>query len=215
MAASLVTVRWVLKPLVWLACLAPFALIAAGAFGVAGVDLGANPIDEIVDRLGKTALNLLLLGLCVTPLAELSGWRDALRFRRLLGLFAFAYALAHFAMYLIVDQTLDWGYIVDDIVRRPYITIGFTALVLLVPLVVTSTQRAMRRLGRRWQKLHRLVYVIAALACVHYYWQVKADIREPLLYFAGLAVLLGWRYWYRRTRRAAARAREAASAATG
>jgi sulfoxide reductase heme-binding subunit YedZ len=121
----------------------------------------------------------------------------------MLGLFAFFYISMHFLFYLFVDQSLDWRVLVEDIAKRPFITAGFAALLLLIPLAVTSTRRAMRRLGRRWQKLHRLVYPAAILGCTHFYWQVKADIREPLVYFLVLAVLLGWRvYRYRqRTRR--------------
>jgi sulfoxide reductase heme-binding subunit YedZ len=111
----------------------------------------------------------------------------------MLGLFAFFYVSMHFLWYLLVDQGLDWRLWIEDIAKRPYITVGFTALVLLIPLAVTSTQRAMRRLGRRWQRLHRLIYPAAILGCTHFYWQVKADIREPLVYCLVLAVLLGWR----------------------
>ena len=193
-------VRFVLKPLVLVACLLPFARLAAGAAGLGGVSLGANPVEEILHSLGKWGLNLLLLMLCITPLRQLTGWVHWMRFRRMLGLAAFFYIASHFLWYLLVDQGANLSLLAEDIARRPYITVGFTALVLLVPLAMTSTRGAMRRLGRKWQTLHRLVYPAAALGCVHYYWQVKADVREPLLYLAALAVLLGWRWWKHRDR---------------
>lgn len=132
----------------------------------------------------------------------------------MLGLFAFFYIVVHFSWYLFVDQTLDWEQLLADIVKRPYITVGFTAFMLLVPLAVTSTAAAMRRLGRRWQKLHRLIYVTAILGCVHFWWQVKADIREPAVYAGIAAVLLGWRLWHRWRRRVAAAAEPASGART-
>lgn len=194
MSASGVTiVRFVVKPLVLAAALAPMALLAAGAAGWWGLTLGANPVEEILETLGKTSLNLLLITLCVTPLRQLTGWAALLRLRRMLGLAAFAYVLAHFLFYVIVDQGLHLDTLLEDVAKRLFITAGFTAFLLLIPLALTSTRGAMRRLGRRWGQLHRLVYVAALLGCVHYYWQVKADVREPLFYFAALAVLLGWR----------------------
>jgi sulfoxide reductase heme-binding subunit YedZ len=135
----------------------------------------------------------------------------------MLGLFAFAYLLLHFLFYLFVDQALDWRQLVADIIKRPYITVGFAALLLLVPLAATSTRRAMRRMGRRWQTLHRLIYPAAVLGCVHFWWQVKADVREPLIYVAVAALLLGWRavgWWRRRQARAAASAARVRSSRT-
>jgi sulfoxide reductase heme-binding subunit YedZ len=190
--------RHVYKPLAFLAGLGPAALLAAGAVGLFGADLGPDPVDELLHATGKTALNFLLLTLLVTPLRQLAGWPQLLRMRRMLGLFAFFYACAHFAIYLLIDRSLDFASILTDIAKRPYITVGFAALVLLVPLATTSTNGMMRRLGRRWQQLHRLVYPIAALAVLHYYWQVKRDVREPLVYAAILAVLLAYRYLRRR-----------------
>lgn len=189
--------RFVLKPLVLAGCLAPSAWLLAGATGVGGVSLGPNPVEEILHTLGKSGLNILLLTLCVTPLRQLTGWSHWLRLRRMLGLTAFCYVLAHFLFYVLVDQGLDLEVLLEDVLKRPYITLGFAGLLLLLPLAATSTRRSMRRLGRRWQRLHRLVYVVAVLGCVHYYWQVKADLREPLLYFGVLAALLGWRWWKR------------------
>jgi sulfoxide reductase heme-binding subunit YedZ len=164
-----------------------------GGFGLFGQDLTADPVKFTLHTIGKTALNFLMLTLMVTPVRLLTGWAHLLRIRRMLGLFAFFYALLHFTIYLWLDQWFDFSSIVEDIAKRPYITIGFTALLMLIPLAVTSTNKMMRRLGRRWQKLHRLVYVITILGVWHYYWQVKRDVTEPLIYAAVLAVLLGYR----------------------
>lgn len=194
-------VRWVrfgLKPVLWVLCLAPLSLLTLRLAGVDGLGFGPNPVEQILRTLGKTGLNLLLFTLAVTPVRQLTGWNALVRVRRLLGLFAFFYLLAHFLFYLVVDRGLDWRTVVEDVAKRPYITIGFAALLMLVPLALTSTQRAMRALGRRWQRLHRAVYAVALLGCIHYYWQVKADVREPFVYFGILFVLLGFRWWKRR-----------------
>lgn len=182
-----------MKPIVFAACLAPALWMLAGVFGIAGADLGPDPIEVLLDRAGKTAINLLCITLAVSPAATLLKRPKLLRVRRMLGLFAFAYALLHFTIYLVLDRSLDAQMIVDDLGERPYITIGFLALLGLIPLAATSTQRAMRRLGRRWQTLHRLVYVIVPLAVVHYWWQVKRDVTEPLVYAVIVAALLGYR----------------------
>jgi sulfoxide reductase heme-binding subunit YedZ len=183
----------ILKVALFLLCLVPLAKLALETFGVAGMSLGANPIEELIHRLGKWGLNFLLITLAVTPLRRLTGKSWLLRFRRMLGLFAFFYLLLHFLTYAGLDQRFDLPVIFEDVVERPFITIGFTAFLLLIPLAVTSTNAMMKRLGRRWQKLHRLVYVIAILGVVHFYWQVKLDTLEPLIYAAILAVLLGYR----------------------
>ncbi len=199
--------RYLYRPVVFAACLAPAVLLAAGTVGVllqssgsgaAAVNalaslLGPDPVAKLLHSCGKTALNLLLITLLVTPLRQLSGFTHLVRLRRMLGLFAFFYAALHFVIYIVLDRGMDWHSIVKDIAKRPYITIGFTALVILIPLAVTSTNRMMRRLGRRWQKLHRLIYVAAIFGVWHYYWQVKRDVRLPLLYAFMLAVLLGYR----------------------
>jgi sulfoxide reductase heme-binding subunit YedZ len=192
--------RRVAKPIVFALCLLPLLWLVAGIVGWAGADLGANPVEKTQDTLGIWGLRLLMATLAVTPLREIGGWPRLHLFRRMLGLFAFAYILLHFLFYLFVDQALDWPQLVADIIKRPYITVGFAALLMLVPLALTSTRRAMRRLGRRWQTLHRLVYPAAVLGCVHFWWQVKADIREPLIYVAIATLLLGWRLirWARR-----------------
>jgi len=192
--------RFVLKPLVYAAGAGPFVYVAAGLAGVGGVNLGANPVEAILDTLGIWGLYFLLATLAVTPLRQATGWLPLMRLRRPLGLAAFFCVLGHFLFYLVVDRALEFDTIGEDIIKRPFITVGFAALLILTPLALTSTQRAMRRLGRRWQSLHRLVYVAAFLGCLHYAWQVKADLREPALYFAILAVLLGWR-WIRHRQR--------------
>ncbi|HXQ30867.1 MAG TPA: protein-methionine-sulfoxide reductase heme-binding subunit MsrQ [Steroidobacteraceae bacterium] len=178
--------------------LAPLASLVVRAFGVFGTGLGANPIAMVTDTLGLWGLRLLLVTLSLTPLRHATGSSDWLRFRRMLGLFAFCYLLLHFTMYVAVDQSFNVGILVEDLMRRPWITLGFTALLLLVPLALTSTRAAMRRLGRRWQQLHYAIYPAALLGCWHYYWQVKRDVRSPLLYAAIFAVLMAARIWRKR-----------------
>jgi sulfoxide reductase heme-binding subunit YedZ len=196
--------RYLYKPLVFAAGLAPLAWMICGALQLFGASLGADPVKKLEHECGKTALNFLLLTLSVTPVRTLAGLPQLLRLRRMLGLFAFFYAVVHFTVYLVLDLELNFRAVGADIVKRPYITVGFTALLLLVPLALTSTNGMMRRLGRRWQSLHRLIYVIAALAVWHFYWQVKRDVREPLLYLGVLALLLGYRLVRWRVRAAAA-----------
>jgi len=183
----------ILKVLVFLLCLVPLAKLALEISGVGGMSLGANPIEELIHRLGIWGLNFLLITLGVTPLRRLTGKGWLLRFRRMFGLFAFFYVLMHFLTYAGLDQRFDLSVIFEDIAERPFITVGFTAFLLLIPLAFTSTNAMMRRLGRRWQQLHRLVYLIAILGVVHFYWQVKLDTLEALIYAAILAVLLGFR----------------------
>jgi sulfoxide reductase heme-binding subunit YedZ len=190
-----------LKVLLFLLCLVPLGKLALEAFAIAGMTLGANPVEELLHRLGKWGLNFLLITLAVTPVQRLTGWNVVVRFRRMLGLFAFAYVLLHFLAYAGLDQRFALGPILEDVAERPYITIGVLALLLLVPLAVTSTNGMMRRLGRRWKTLHRLVYPIAILAVWHFYWQVKLDTLEPVIYAAILAALLGFRLFDRRRRR--------------
>jgi methionine sulfoxide reductase heme-binding subunit len=185
--------RLVYKPAVFIAALVPLAWMTCGLFGWLGFSAGVDQVKFLELENGKTALNFILLTLMVTPVRRLAGLPHLLRLRRMLGLFAFFYALLHFTVYVVLDLDLDWHMVGADIVKRPYITVGFTALLLLVPLALTSTQGMMRRLGRNWSRLHRLVYVIAVLGVWHFYWQVKLDVREPLLYALILAVLLGYR----------------------
>ena len=159
--------------------------------------LGADPVAEIEHRLGLWALRLLMITLAITPLRQLTGQPAFLRFRRMLGLYTFFYATLHFTAYLVLDLRGYWTQIFEEIAKRPYITVGFTAWLLLLPLAITSTQAAIRRLGRHWAQLHRLVYAIGVLAVLHFWWLVKSDIREPALYAGILAALLGWRLWKR------------------
>ncbi len=170
-------------------------------------NLSAEPIDQITGLTGGWTLRFLLLTLTVTPLRQLTGWHWLARLRRMLGLFAFFYACLHLLTYLVLDQFFDWDAIVEDIVERNYILVGFSAFCLLVPLAVTSTNAMMRRLGgKRWQRLHRLVYVAAIGGVLHFLWLVKADATEPLVYAGLLLVLLGYRLYRSGARRAAARA---------
>jgi len=189
------------KPVVFLFCLLPLAYLLARAFEVAGLGLGANPIEELLHELGRWGLKFLLLTLTVTPLRRWRGWNWLIGYRRMLGLFAFFYIVLHFTVYAVLDQSLDMAAIIEDVIKRPYITLGMAGLLMLVPLAVTSTRGMMRRLGKRWQKLHRLVYVIAIVAVWHFYWQVKLDTLEPALYAFVLAGLLGARVvFYRKSR---------------
>jgi len=186
------------KTLVHALALAPLAYLGWQFWQVwqAGSDaLGADPVAEIEHRTGLWALRLLLLTLAITPLRQLSGQSVLLRFRRMLGLYAFFYACVHLSVYLGLDLRGYWTQIFEDIVKRPYITVGFIAWLLLIPLAITSTQGWMRRLKRNWGKLHKAIYAIGVLAVLHFWWLVKSDIREPLLYAAILALLLGWRGW--------------------
>ncbi len=196
---TLEQIRFVWKPLVFIACLVPAVLVVTDAMQITG-GLGANPVEEILDRFGNWGLRFTMITLAVTPLRRLSGWNWLIRFRRMLGLFAFFYVLMHFLTWLVLDQGLWWPAIVEDIGERPFITIGFTAFLLLIAMAATSTNGMRRRLGRRWQQLHYSVYAVGALGVWHYWWQVKADILEPLVYAVILAFLLGYRLWQRRRR---------------
>jgi sulfoxide reductase heme-binding subunit YedZ len=179
------------KALVFLGALIPLAkLVWLGLHD----GLGANPIEKITRTTGWWALTFLMVTLSATPLRRLSGWGWPLRFRRMLGLYAFFYASLHFLTYLVLDQYFDWAAIVKDIAKRPYITVGFPAFVLMIPLAVTSTNKMIQRLGaKRWKLLHRLVYVTATAGVVHFWWLVKKDITEPLRFALILALLLGLR----------------------
>jgi methionine sulfoxide reductase heme-binding subunit len=187
------------------ACALPLAWLV---FRALTGGLGANPIEAILNGTGYWTLVLLLLSLVPTPVRILTGWGGAIRWRRMVGLSAFGYAVLHFTTYALLDQTLDLPAILEDIVKRPFIAVGFAALVLLVPLALTSNNRAVRKLGFvRWQRWHRLVYVASVLGVVHFVWRVKADLREPILFASALAVLLGIRVVdavVRRSRAAAA-----------
>lgn len=194
------------KPLLFVACLLPIAHLSLGALGLAGQGLGANPVEKLLHELGLWGLKFLLMTLAVTPLRHLSGWHWLNAYRRMLGLFAFVYVLLHFLVYAVLDQGLVIGRIAEDILKRPYITLGLAGLSLMVPLVLTSTRAMMRRLGKRWVQLHRLVYAIAVLGVWHFYWQVKLDTLQAAAYALGLALLLAarlppCRQWLRRAKR--------------
>jgi len=179
-----------LKPLAFLACLFPFGqLIYNGYNG----DLGANPIETITRFTGSWALTFLLVCLSVTPLRKLTGRNDFIKYRRMLGLFAFFYAALHFATFMVLDHFFDFQRIIQDVIKRPYVTAGFTGFVLMIPLALTSTAGMIRRLGKRWQQLHRLVYLVAIAGVIHFYWLVKSDISRPVQYGIVLTILLGYR----------------------
>lgn len=184
-----------IKPPLFLACLAPLAYYA---WGLQTEALGPKPVEALTRGLGTWALDFLLITLSVTPLRKYSGWTWLGRLRRMVGLFVFFYATLHLSSYLWLDQFFDWMAIVKDIWKRPFITAGMLGFALLLPLAATSNGFAIRRLGgRRWQALHRNVYLIGMLAVLHYAWMVKADISRPLLYAALLGILLGLRIWWR------------------
>jgi sulfoxide reductase heme-binding subunit YedZ len=190
-----------LKPLVFLLCATPTAQLAYQAYTG---DLGVNPIEYITRFTGSWALIVLIASLAITPLRRLTGRNELIKLRRMLGLFAFFYASLHFATYIGLDLFFDFRAIGKDILKRPYITVGFFAFIIMVPLAATSTAGMIRRLGKRWQQLHRLVYVAAIAGVIHFYWLVKADISRPAQYGTVLAVLLGFRLFVKwRSRRKA------------
>ena len=182
--------RWVYKPLLWIVCLAPAVrlLVLTLTNG-----LGANPVEALTLSTGWWTLTLLMATLAISPIRRITGWNRIIQLRRPLGLFAFFYVCLHFLVYLVLDQFFAWSYIWEDIAERPFITVGFTAFLLLIPLAVTSTKGWIRRMGRNWQRLHAAIYVAAALGVIHFYWKVKADTREPLLFAFILVVLLAFR----------------------
>lgn len=206
--------RGLLKAVVWAACLAPLVWLLLRLFRVAGPYI-ADPVNEIEHTLGKTGLTILLITLAVTPARILTGFSQLVRFRRLLGLFAFFYICLHFVAYISLDLQFAWGMIFEEIAMRPYLTIGMLGLLGLIPLAVTSTKGMQRRLGRRWVKLHRLIYPIAVLGVWHFWWQVKADTREPMIYAVVLGLLLGFRVWRSIERRQRRRAAADAAPARG
>jgi methionine sulfoxide reductase heme-binding subunit len=189
------------KAAVFAACLLPLATLV---WRTLEGDLGANPIEAVTLATGRWTLRLLLVTLAITPIRRVTGWNRLIAIRRMLGLFAFFYATLHFTIYLAIDQFFDWETIVEDVTKRPFITAGFAAFVLLIPLAATSTKGWIRRLGRRWQQLHRLIYVSAILAVIHFIWKVKSDLRDPLFYATILAILLVARAGYWMSRRPAA-----------
>lgn len=199
---------WI-KALLWLGCLSP-ALYLLYLFRTDG--LGTNPIEKITHDTGTWALNLLLITLSISPLRKISGWAALIKVRRLFGLFAFFYGVLHLFTYLWLDQFFDWPEIVKDIGKRPFIFAGMAAFLLMAPLAATSTAWAIRKLGgRKWQRLHRLVYLSAIAGVVHYWWLVKSDISVPLQYAIWLAGLLALRAILWARDRQGARARQAGS----
>jgi methionine sulfoxide reductase heme-binding subunit len=184
----------VLRIAIWVVALAPLARLAYGALSDG---LGADPIEFVTHQSGWWGLTFLVATLAVTPVRRLTGWNRLIGVRRLLGLFAFFYVTLHFGIYL-VDQEGVFSYVREDVLERPYITAGFAAFVLMIPLAATSTRAMIRRLGgKRWQRLHRLVYLSAALGVLHFFWSAKADVREPLVFAVVLAVLLALRLPWR------------------
>jgi sulfoxide reductase heme-binding subunit YedZ len=194
--------RRALHAVVIAACAAPAAWLGwTAAFG----DLGANPIETVTHVTGEWTLRLLLATLAVTPLRRLAGWHAIASWRRTFGLFAFGYATAHFLTWSVLDNELDVVSIARDIGKRTFVTAGFAAFVLMIPLALTSTRASIKRLGKRWVTLHRLVYVAATLGVLHFFWLVKKDLRAPLIHAAVLAALLGARIWLAQPKRRGAR----------
>jgi len=187
-----------LKTAIWVTGLAPILWLAVSFFQR---NLGVNPVEKIIHIQGRWTLVFILATMAVTPIRRLTAWNPIIQVRRLLGLFAFAYACIHFLAYAGMDQLFALSYIVEDVLDRRYITVGFAALVLMVPLAVTSTRGWIRRLGKRWQRLHRLAYVAAGLGVLHYFWKVKGDTFWPLLAAVTLAGLFAVRLAYRRKKR--------------
>jgi methionine sulfoxide reductase heme-binding subunit len=186
------------KVVLFLAALVPQALLIRGA--ITG-DLGVNPAETIQLETGRWAFKFLLLSLAVTPVRRLTGWNRIIQFRRMLGLFAFFYAFCHFAAYWSFDLGFAFAAMIGDVLKRPFIAFGFAALLLMLPLALTSTKGSIRRLGKRWTQLHRLVYVAAALAALHFALKVKVFTGDPVIYAALVTVLLGFRVvWYLRKR---------------
>lgn len=183
----------IIKPLLFIAALLPASYLI---WGVLNDALGANPIEYIIRDLGDWTLRFLLLTLAISPLRRLTGMAQLLRLRRMLGLYTFFYGLLHLSIYIVLEQFFDWQEIWGDILERPFITIGMLAFILLIPLAVTSTASAMRKLGKNWLRLHKLIYPIAIFAILHFWWLVKADTREPFIYATLLAILLLERFFY-------------------
>jgi methionine sulfoxide reductase heme-binding subunit len=205
-------VRRVIKPVVFIACLLPFSWLVYSAFWG---DLGANPVETITNETGIWTLRLIVATIAITPLRWATKWNPIINFRRMIGLFAFFYATIHFMIYFILDRSLMFDGLWEDIVKRPYITVGFTGFVLMIPLAMTSTKGWIRRLGgQRWNTLHKAVYITAVAAVIHYWWKVKLDVTDPMIYAAIVAVLLGARAvrWF--SRRQTSGATRAATART-
>ncbi len=182
-----------IKPVLFLLLLAPIAMLAYRFYSEG---FGANPIETINRFTGDWALRILLLTLAISPLIRITRWNNIIQYRRMVGLFAFFYVCVHLTSYVVLDQFFDFGAIIDDVFKRPFITAGFSSFILLIPLAVTSTNKMVKRLQYRWIQLHRLIYLIAMLAVLHFWWMVKVDTREPMIYAIILAILLGFRLVY-------------------
>ena len=192
--------RRISKVLLFVLALSPVAWLA---WGLLHGTLGANPAETIQLQTGRWALKFLLVTLAVTPVRRVTGWNVVIQYRRMLGLFAFFYASLHFTSYIVLDQFFDWNAMFRDIPKRPFILMGTLAFLLLTPLAITSTKGWIRRLGRRWQTLHRLIYIAACCAIVHFAWKVKVIVGDPVIYAVILAALLGFRaIWFLRKRNA-------------
>lgn len=180
----------VIKPVLFILLLVPLALLAYRFYSEG---FGANPIETINRYTGDWALRILLATLAFSPLIRITRWNNIIQYRRMFGLFAFFYVCMHLSSYTVLDQFFDFGAIIDDVFKRPFITAGFSAFILLIPLAITSSNKMVERLQYRWIQLHRLVYLIAMLAVLHFWWMVKIDTREPMIYAIILALLLGFR----------------------
>jgi methionine sulfoxide reductase heme-binding subunit len=186
--------RRVFKPVVWVACLTPLASLIYSL----SLDLGANPVETVTNTTGIWTLRLIVATLAITPLRRLTGVNQLINYRRLIGLFAFFYGCLHFTTYFFLDHQFDFAGMWEDVRLRPYITAGFTAFVLMIPLALTSTTGWIRRLGgRNWNRLHMLIYITACAAVLHYYWKVsiKMPPTSPMIYAGIVALLLGFRAW--------------------
>ena len=197
---SLKTIRLYLKPIVFLICLLPLILVLTDLFEISGT-LGANPIENIQDRFGIWGLRFIVILLMISPLKKITGNIWLIQFRRMIGLFAFFYVLMHFLVWLLLEQSLLMPAILEDVIKRPFITIGFIALLILLILASTSTSKIRRSMGKKWDKLHQSVYLASILGIWHFWWQVKKDITEPLIYAVIIFILLTYRLWnkYRKT----------------
>lgn len=198
--ASLKAIRLYLKPTVFLICLLPLILVLSDLFEIYGT-LGANPIENIQDRFGIWGLRFIVILLMISPLKKITGIIWLIQFRRMIGLFAFFYVLMHFLVWLLLEQSLLMPAIIEDVTKRPFITIGFIALLILLILASTSTSNIRRSMGKKWDKLHQSVYLASILGIWHFWWQVKKDITEPLIYAVIIFILLNYRLWnkYKKT----------------
>ena len=186
-------ISFIVKPIIFILCLIPFALLV---FGAINDTLGSNPVETLTHETGQWALRFLLIGLSVTPLRRILKINWLIKLRRMIGLFAFFYAVMHFITYIWLDQFFDWAEILIDIPKRPFITIGFASFLLLLPLALTSSNAMQRRLKKNWSKLHKLVYVIPVLVIIHFLWSLKADFSEPAVYAVLFSMLISYRIYY-------------------